>query len=154
MATGGKKPKYDGDKKVDEWLLNQVVKHVNHDEIGSFARDLEVPESVYSRHSRYEICQLYRIPSFSAQQFGHKQFFQKKCVYPHGDNFIRYLRSSGPHLQELLFYSCYVSFTLLGIDWYLCQKMSSMTVFWNLLVSEIVLSASNLIVLEELSMHW
>ena len=48
MATGGKKPKYTGDKKVDEWLLNQVVKHVNHDEIGSFARDLEVPESVYS----------------------------------------------------------------------------------------------------------
>ena len=48
MATGGKKPKYDGDKKVDEWLLNQVVKHVNHVEIGSFARDLEVPESVYS----------------------------------------------------------------------------------------------------------
>ena len=48
MATGGKKPKYGGDKKVDEWLLNQVVKHVNHDEIGSFARDLEVPESVYS----------------------------------------------------------------------------------------------------------
>ena len=48
MATGGKNPKYDGDKKVDEWLLNQVVKHVNHDEIGSFARDLKVPESVYS----------------------------------------------------------------------------------------------------------
>ena len=33
---------------MDEWLLNQVVKHVNHDEIGSFARDLGVPESVYS----------------------------------------------------------------------------------------------------------
>ena len=46
--TRGKKEKYGGDKKVDEWLLNQVVKHVNHDEIGSFARDLEVPESVYS----------------------------------------------------------------------------------------------------------
>ena len=29
-----------------------------------------------------------------------------------------------------------------------------MTVFWYLLVSEIVLSVSNLIVLEELSMHW
>ena len=30
MATGGKKPKYSGEAKVDEWLLNQVVKHVNH----------------------------------------------------------------------------------------------------------------------------
>ena len=48
MATGGKKPKYTGESKVDDRLLNQVVKHVNHDEIGSFARDLEVPESVYS----------------------------------------------------------------------------------------------------------
>ena len=48
MATGGKKPNNTGDHKVTEWLLNQVVKHVNHDEIGSFARDLEVPESVYS----------------------------------------------------------------------------------------------------------
>ena len=48
MATEGKKPKYGGESKVDEWLLNQVVKHVNHDEIGSLARDLEVPESVYS----------------------------------------------------------------------------------------------------------
>ena len=40
---------------------------------------------------------------------------------------------------------------------YLCfidQMMSNKTVFWNLLVSEIVLSTSNLIVLEELSMHW
>ena len=48
MATGGKKPKYDGDTKVDEWLLNQVVKHVNHDEIGSFAAELRVEGSVYS----------------------------------------------------------------------------------------------------------
>ena len=48
MATGGKKPKYDGDKKVDEWLLNQVVKHVNHEEIGSFAAELRVEGSVYS----------------------------------------------------------------------------------------------------------
>ena len=48
MASRGKKPKkYTGDDRVDEWLLNQVVKHVNHDEIGSFARDLEMEESVY-----------------------------------------------------------------------------------------------------------
>ena len=35
-----------------------------------------------------------------------------------------------------------------------CQRMSNMMVFWYLLVSEIVLSAGNLIALEELSMHW
>ena len=45
--------------------------------------------------------------------FGTSNFF-KKCVYPHGDIFIRYLRSSGPHLRELLLYLCYVSFTLLS----------------------------------------
>ena len=48
MATGGKKPKYGEEARVDEWLLNQVVKHVNHDEIGSFAAELRVEESVYS----------------------------------------------------------------------------------------------------------
>ena len=48
MATGGKKAKYTGEDKVDEWLLNQVVKHVNHDEIGSFAAELRVERSVYS----------------------------------------------------------------------------------------------------------
>ena len=48
MATGGNKAKYAGEDRVDEWLLNQVVKHVDHDKIGFFARDLEVPESVYS----------------------------------------------------------------------------------------------------------
>ena len=35
-----------------------------------------------------------------------------------------------------------------------CQRMSNMMVFWYLLVSDIVLSAGNLIALEELSMHW
>ena len=49
MTSRGKKAKkYTGDDKVDEWLINQVVKHVNHDEIGSFARDLFVEESVYN----------------------------------------------------------------------------------------------------------
>ena len=40
--------KYESDDKVDDWLLNQIVKHVNHGEIGSFARDLRIEESVYS----------------------------------------------------------------------------------------------------------
>ena len=49
MASKGKKgKKYSADAKVDEWLLNQIVKYFNHDKIGSFARDLEVEESVYS----------------------------------------------------------------------------------------------------------
>ena len=64
---------------------------------------IEVPVAVSSigyRHSRLS-------------SFGTSNFFKKICVYPHGDIFIRYLRSSGPHLLELLLYSCYVSFTLL-----------------------------------------
>ena len=53
MASKGKKAKrYTADHKVDEWLLNQVVKHVNHEEIGSLARDLFVEESVYSNITR------------------------------------------------------------------------------------------------------
>ena len=48
MASGGKKKKYTADTRVNEWLLNQVVKCVNHDEIESFATDLFVEESVYS----------------------------------------------------------------------------------------------------------
>ena len=48
MATGSKKPEYTGDDKVDEWLLNQVVEHINHDRIGSFAAELRVERSVYS----------------------------------------------------------------------------------------------------------
>ena len=48
MASKGKKgKKYTADHKVDEWLLNQVVKHVNHGKVGSLARDLFVEESVY-----------------------------------------------------------------------------------------------------------
>ena len=52
MATGGKKPKYTGESKVDEYLINQVTKHVNHDEIAFMARDLGVEESVYSSIAR------------------------------------------------------------------------------------------------------
>ena len=40
--------KYEGEHKVDDWLLNRVVKDVNDDELDSFARHLRVPESVYS----------------------------------------------------------------------------------------------------------
>ena len=40
--------KYGGDDRVDEWLLNQVVKRVNDDELDSVATDLRVPESTYS----------------------------------------------------------------------------------------------------------
>ena len=43
-----KKKKHTGDDRVDEWIPNQVVKDVNHDEIGSMARDVHVEESVYS----------------------------------------------------------------------------------------------------------
>ena len=50
MASDPKKVKYrycETDK-VDVYLLNQVTKHVNHDELGSLARDLDVEETVYS----------------------------------------------------------------------------------------------------------
>ena len=40
--------KYTGEDRVDAYLLNQVAKHVNHEEIRSFATDLFVWESVYS----------------------------------------------------------------------------------------------------------
>ena len=40
--------KYTGDSAVDDYLLNQVVKHINDDELDSLARDLRVPESAYS----------------------------------------------------------------------------------------------------------
>ena len=56
MASGSKKTKmYKGDDKVDEWLLNQVVKYVNHDELDSLARDLKVKESVYSNTSHDKV---------------------------------------------------------------------------------------------------
>ena len=43
-----KKRHYGGGDVVDEWLMNQVAKYVNHDKLGSFARDLEVDKSVYA----------------------------------------------------------------------------------------------------------
>ena len=61
---------------------------------------LSLPSSIGYRHSRLS-------------SFGTSNFFKKMCV-PTRDIFIHYLRSSGPHLRELLLYSCYVSFTLLS----------------------------------------
>ena len=48
MASGVKNKKYTRDDKVDEYLLNQVAKHVNLDEISFMARDLKVEEYLYS----------------------------------------------------------------------------------------------------------
>ena len=52
MASRGKPTeKYTEDDKVDKWLLNQIVRHVNYDEIESFATDLFVEEPVYKNVS-------------------------------------------------------------------------------------------------------
>ena len=40
--------RYSETDKVDTYLLNQVTKHVNHEELGSLARDLDVEDTVYS----------------------------------------------------------------------------------------------------------
>ena len=50
MASGSKEKKYRycETSKVDAHLLNQVTKHVNHYELGSLARDLDIDEAVYS----------------------------------------------------------------------------------------------------------
>ena len=40
--------KYGAKDAVDDYLLNQVVKHIDDDELDSLARDLRVPESTYS----------------------------------------------------------------------------------------------------------
>ena len=45
MASGGR---YGGGDVVDEWLMNKVVRHVNRDELGSFARHLRIDRSVYA----------------------------------------------------------------------------------------------------------
>ena len=44
----GRKGLYEATDLVDEWLLNQVAKHVKNEEIRSLARDLGVKESVLS----------------------------------------------------------------------------------------------------------
>ena len=49
MASDSKKGKfrYSETDKVDDYLLNQVMKHVNPEELDSMARDLFVEQSVY-----------------------------------------------------------------------------------------------------------
>ena len=54
MSNADEDRKYTRYDKVDEWLLNQVAKHVDHDKIGSLARELVVEESVYSNISETE----------------------------------------------------------------------------------------------------
>ena len=44
MASGGQ---YGGGDVVDKWLMNRVVRHASHDELGSLARDLRIDKSVY-----------------------------------------------------------------------------------------------------------
>ena len=46
-STGKKKKRYEAVTTVDEYLLNQVVKHVDPEELDSMARDLFVDETVY-----------------------------------------------------------------------------------------------------------
>ena len=54
MSSADEGRKYTRYDKVDEWLLNQVAKHVDHDKIGYLARELIVEESVYSNISEAE----------------------------------------------------------------------------------------------------
>ena len=46
MASA-KKGRYGGGDVVDERLMNQVMKHVKDDELGSLARDIGVQKSTY-----------------------------------------------------------------------------------------------------------
>ena len=43
-----KKGKYNGDDRVDTYLLNQIAKHLNYGRLGTLARDLNINKSVYS----------------------------------------------------------------------------------------------------------
>ena len=44
-----KKKKYNGEDHVDTYLLNQIAKHVKHEELGTLARDLTIEETTYSK---------------------------------------------------------------------------------------------------------
>ena len=46
MASA-KMGQYGGGDVVDDYLMNQVVKHVNYDELGTLARDIGVRKSTY-----------------------------------------------------------------------------------------------------------
>ena len=76
MASKGKKEKYTGDDKVDAWLLNQIVKHFNHDEIRSLARDLEVEESVYSSITKDKE-KTFKVRDFGMEEGNHKAFKER-----------------------------------------------------------------------------
>ena len=64
MASEQEKGKYRYSEtdKVDAYLLNQVIKHVNHEELDSLARDLFVDESIYEniqnpKNRAYKVCE-------------------------------------------------------------------------------------------------
>ena len=40
---------YEEDDHVDDYLLNQVSKHILHNKLGSLARDLRLTDAQYSR---------------------------------------------------------------------------------------------------------
>ena len=42
-----KKGKYAGEDRVDTYLLNQIAKHIKHEELGVLARDLNIHKNVY-----------------------------------------------------------------------------------------------------------
>ena len=49
MASVRKKGRYEGHDLADEYLLNQVAKHVNYLKLCSFAKDLGVSQTEYDR---------------------------------------------------------------------------------------------------------
>ena len=49
MASVRKKGRYEGHDLLDEFLLNQVAKHVNYLKLCSFAKDLGVTQNEYDR---------------------------------------------------------------------------------------------------------
>ena len=54
MPSSKKKRHYGGGEVMDEWLMNQVVKYVKHDKLGSLARDLQVDKSMYANIAGHE----------------------------------------------------------------------------------------------------
>ena len=48
-VTVRKKGKYEGGDKVDEFILNQVAKHVIYGQLGSLSRDLGISDTEYGK---------------------------------------------------------------------------------------------------------
>ena len=81
MASGGQ---YGGGDVVDEWLMNKVVRHVSHDELGSLARHLRIDKSVYANISapndrifevsNQQVSSLYHRPEVSKGPFTSSDF--------------------------------------------------------------------------------